>query len=234
MFSESKVLAYSHLFQKVYYTFLSEQLRQDSCTLVIVGPVINDFLFHGTVAIGSTAEEAITSPYVSNHRQILADLLDIGVDMDRIIFTGFPGIECAPFCENFDVDLEWFRRQQDVVNELIEALGPRRWRLELLVRRQFQIHGAHCLRYICEVLPSLNPEDLGKIEIRGAGCSEIAIWYDEIHPAAALHLDMAQDFANNFLVRPHSDSPVKTELLLHRQTTFAARRVRSINCSRVA
>ncbi|CAK9001665.1 unnamed protein product [Durusdinium trenchii] len=139
---------------------------QDSCTLVIVGPVINDFLFHGTVAIGSTAEEAITSPYVSNHRQILADLLDIGVDMDRIIFTGFPGIECAPFCENFDVDLEWFRRQQ--------ALGPRRWRLELL------------------------------------------------------------DFANNFLVRPHSDSPVKTELLLHRQTTFAARRVRSINCSRVA
>ena len=33
--------------------------------------------------------------------------------MDRIIFTGFPGIECAPFCENFDVDLEWFRRQQD-------------------------------------------------------------------------------------------------------------------------
>ena len=81
MFSESKVLAYSHLFQKVYYTFLSEQLRQDSCTLVIVGPVINDFLFHGTVAIGSTAEEAITSPYVSNHRQILAELLDIGAGL---------------------------------------------------------------------------------------------------------------------------------------------------------
>ncbi|CAK9005574.1 unnamed protein product [Durusdinium trenchii] len=180
---------------------LATEQWQDPDTLVIVGSVGNDVVYSGAAAIGSTLEEAAASPYISNCKQIVSDLVALGVNRERIILTGLQGLECLPGIQSMDFDLEWLCHQQDAINEVIDALVPLpRWTQEKVFRSMSRKHSARVKRCLYELMP-FTPEELPeKARLAQLSAADgAAIWFDEYHPSSMLHHELANAFAEQFL-----------------------------------
>ena len=113
---------------------LPQEIWSDPKTWIILGPLSNDVIYHGAQAIGSTTSEACRCPFVQNHRQMLEDLANLGVTSDRIISCGLIPLDLLPGLQG-DLDLVWFRAQQEAVNRCLDAmLKHPRWPLDKLIR----------------------------------------------------------------------------------------------------
>ena len=113
---------------------LPQEIWSDPKTWIILGPLSNDVIYHGAQAIGSTTSEASRCPFVQNHRQMLEDLANLGVTSDRIISCGLIPLDLLPGLQG-DLDLVWFRAQQEVVNRCLDAmLKHPRWPLDKLIQ----------------------------------------------------------------------------------------------------
>eukprot|EP00434_Breviolum_minutum_P011930 symbB.v1.2.010519.t4/scaffold690.1/size332707/17 len=166
---------------------LPQEIWSDQKTWIILGPLSNDVIYHGAQAIGSTTSEACRCPFVQNHRQMLEDLANLGVTSDRIISCGLIPLDLLPGLQG-DLDLVWFRAQQEAVNRCLDAmLKHPRWPLDKLIRGLWsEAPAVKC--YVYEALPFLRPEDLQTpMKLRGSGDVMKFQLFDEFHPNAATH-----------------------------------------------